>query len=88
MDEENLKKLPDDLNNWSKENFQDAIDMFKKVVDKNKKKFYNEVPEKKAEKKAEENLPDREVPIQQDDLLNLKIMLERSQSVDDFIKQM
>lgn len=72
-----------DFNEWSKQNFNDAKNLFKKIVDKIIVENGGD-PENKNELEKSA----RTKPIGNDDLTDLRIMLETSKSIDDFIKQM
>jgi len=74
--------FPDDLNEWSKENFEKAANIFGRTIERNCKAF------DKASQKIEKPVTDRETVIGKDDLINLQILLGQTQNIDDFIKNM
>ena len=75
--------FPDDLNNWSMENFKEAKRLFEKTVNRNEKALL-------GNESNSVELPNtsREKVIQKDDILNLQIMLGQIQTVDELIKNM
>jgi hypothetical protein len=80
--------FPADLNEWSKDNFNSASKMFGNILDRTKKLFQNAANVKPENPKTAPDKPTREKVIHKDDVTNLKILLEKAQSVDDFIKNM
>ena len=83
MKEFNANGLPDDLNNWCKQNFEDVRKMFERTVNRNKKSLSD-----KENTPIELPQANRDKIIQKDDVLNLQIMLNQINNVDDFIKNM
>lgn len=87
MDEERPedRPLPDDLNAWGKENFDEVHNMFQKILNRNKNLYTK--TEKPVTVSASDK-PNREQVIRKDDVTDLKILLESARSVEDFIKNM
>lgn len=77
------EKFPNDMNDWSKENFDRAASIFERTVQRNYETFVNKNPNK-----VEKPVINRETLIGKDDLINLQILLGQAESVDDFIKNM
>lgn len=84
MDEYGKNLFPDDINDWSLRNFNEARQLFERTVNRNAKAF----SKKQDEKPVNLPKPSREKVIQKDDVLNLQIMLGQIQTVDDLIKNM
>ena len=73
------KDVPDDLNEWSRQTFEDITNMFAKATSR----------EPIQEQKTPVNdKPDRNTVIQKDEITNLKIELGEIETVDDFLKRM
>lgn len=72
--------LPDDLNEWSKQQFEEAMDLFKRSA-----KLYTNNTNENAVKK--EKRPDRDTTINKDDVTDLKIFLGTCDSVDEFLRK-
>lgn len=70
--------LPDDLNKWSKQQFEEAMELFKKSA---KLDNYEKSPVKK------EKRPERYTTINKDDVTDLKILLGTCDSIDEFLRK-
>lgn len=72
--------LPDDLNEWSKQQFEEAMDLFKKSA-----KLDNDNTDENDVKK--EKRPERDTTINKDDVTDLKIFLGTCDSIDEFLRK-
>jgi len=72
--------LPNDLNEWSKHQFEEAMDLFKKSA-----KLDNDNTDENDVKK--EKRPERDTTINKDDVTDLKIFLGTCDSIDEFIRK-
>jgi hypothetical protein len=64
----------ENLNEFSKQNIEEVIEMLKKSI-------------KKSENLSEKNIKiDKDKSIKSEDILNLKNLLDSTQSIDDFLK--
>lgn len=75
-------RIPDDLNKWSEQTFEQIINIFKKangLAHESNQKTQQDLD------KFEKDRPDRETVIGGDDMTNLKIALGNADTVDDFL---
>jgi hypothetical protein len=82
----NGKEVPDDLNQWSKETFQEITKMFRKCVDLDNDAFSQVYKEKVTDPDIFDKKPNRETIINDDDMTNLKIALGSAETIDDFLR--
>lgn len=83
-----MNKFPDDLNNWSQQNFDEVRKIFEKTINRNEMLLIEKNNTNSVNNLTEFPKVQREKVIQKDDILNLQIMLNQIQNVDDFIKNM
>jgi len=76
------KNARDDLNEWSKETFNDINKMFRLAAGLDK------TTEEKEHKKVKIEKPERETIIQNDEITNLQIDLGTIDTVEDFLERM
>jgi len=74
-------EFSDDVNEWCKENFEQAARLFEKTVERKNIETFG-----KQFNPVEKSFINRDTAISKDDLTNLQILLGQSKTVDDFIK--
>ena len=74
-------EFSDDVNEWCKENFEQAARLFEKTVERKNIETFS-----KQFNPVEKSFINRDTAISKDDLTNLQILLGQSKTVDDFIK--
>lgn len=73
--------FPNDLNDWSLQNFKEVMKIFERNIDSYIKKFYG-----KSDATVENSPNNREKIIGKDDITNLRILLGKANTIEEFIK--
>ena len=80
--------LPDNMDNWSEESFELIADMFRKIIEQDKKIWAKSHNQQTPTSVLPTPSTHRNETIQKDELINLRILLQNTNNVDDIIKNL